>query len=72
MRISRKSFSILQILAEPFSYKGLILSSITIVLVVIHSSRISIHYEGQAESYLEPHRATTLELFINYFLWTVF
>ena len=48
------------------SYKDLILSPITtlllILLLVIHSSKNSIRYGGQAEAYLEPSRTSTMEL----------
>ena len=44
-------------------WKRLILPSITSLLVVIHSSKISMHYGGQTEEYLEPSGTSTMEIF---------
>ena len=54
MWLSQASFLFLQILAEPCSKKGLILSSTNSLFVVVHSSENSIHYGGQPEVYLNP------------------
>ena len=59
MWLSHGSYLLLQILAEPCSWKGLISLSITSLLVVIHSSKISFNYGGQAMNILIEYLRTS-------------
>ena len=57
----KREFLAFTILAEPCTKKVLILLLITSFFAVIHSSKNSIHYGGQAAGYLEPSRTSTVE-----------
>ena len=51
MWLSHRRLLLSETLTEPGSGKGIILSLMTSLLVIIHSSKISIHHGGQAEAW---------------------